>query len=509
MEGPRYAFGPFVLDPEAGTLLRDGEPVSVSHRGLLLLAAFAERPGEVLAKSHLMDAGWPGQAVEESNLSVQIAALRKLFGTAPAGAEWIVTIPRVGYRFTVATTRIDGAHGTTPAQAQSAPAATKPSIAVLPFTTHGQEADQQAFADGLTEDLITDLSRNAGLFVIARHSSFAYRGSSAGVQSIADDLGVRYLLEGSARRAGDRLRINVQLVDSVGEGHVWAERFDRSVADIFAVQDELAAKIVEALAGRLTAPPPPRQRPHNPEAHDLCVRARALIEISPQDGREANLLLTRAIALDPTYAEAHRWFAMNRWMGWLHFGEPIEPNRRMAVEHAERAVALDPNDAACRRVLGNILAYERRWAESDAAFAAALELDPNNADAWADLSDISVLAGRSAEGLQHIERAFRLNPYPPTGYYWLLGQAQYAVRDYRAAIETLQREEIYRSATRRFLAASLAQAGRLDEARREAELFLVSNPHFRISHWVATQPLRNMATQEHFVDGYRKAGLPE
>lgn len=508
MGGPRFAFGPFVLSPEAGTLLRDGEPVSLSHRGLLLLAAFAERPGEVLTKSHLMDAAWPGQAVEESNLSVQIASLRKLLGMAPGSAEWIVTVPRVGYRFATAITRIDGPATGERVQMQLAPTTTQPSIAVLPFASPGQEADQQAFADGLTEDLITDLSRNASLFVIARHSSFAYRGSSADVQKIANDLGVRYLLEGSARRAGDRLRINVQLIDSIGGGHVWADRFDRSIADIFAVQDELAAKIVGALVGRLTVPPP-RQRPQNPEAHDLCVRARALIEVSPQDGREANLLLTRAIALDPTYAEAHRWFATNRWMGWLHFGEPIEPNRQMAIEHAERAVALDPNDAACWRVLGNILAYERRWAESDAAFATALELDPNHADAWADLSDISVLAGRAAEGLAHIERAFHLNPYPPAGYYWLLGQAQYAVRDYRAAIKTLQREETYRSPTRRFLAASLAQAGRRDEARREAELFLVSNPHFRISHWVATQPIRDMATREHFVEGYRKAGLPE
>jgi len=508
MQRPRFAFGPFVLNPEAGTLLRDKAPVPVSYRGLLILSVFAQRPGEVVTKSELIEAGWPGLAVEEGNLTVQVASLRKLLGPAPGGVEWIATVPRIGYRFTAPVEKIDGSSEEGSAVGARPPLPAKPSIAVLPFTNLGNDPGQESFVDGLTEDLITDLSRNAGLFVIARHSSFAYKGRSVDARKIAQDLGVRYLLEGSARRAGERVRINAQLSDAMDGGHLWAERFDRGVEDIFAVQDEVTGKIVEALVGRLSAPPA-RQRPKNLEAHDLCIRARALFEVSPQDGREAHLLLKRAIALDPSYAEAHRWLAMNRWMAWLHFGEPIEPNRRMAVELAQAAVALDSNDAGCWRVLGNVLAYERRWPESDAAFARALELDPNHADAWSDLSDMSVLAGRTAEGLEQIQKAFRLNPFPAVGYYWLLGQAQYSVRDYRSAIDTLRREETYRSGSRRFLAASLAQIGDLDQARREAELFLVGNSHFRISYWIATQPIRDAATRDHFVEGYRKAGLPE
>jgi TolB-like protein/Tfp pilus assembly protein PilF len=393
-------------------------------------------------------------------------------------------------------------------KASALPIPNKASIAVLPFTSMSNDPEQETFADGLTEDLITDLSRNAGLFVIARNSSFAYKGKSVDVRQIAHGLGVRYLLEGSARRAAGRVRINVQLIDAAGSGHVWAERFDRNLEDIFAVQDEVTAKIVEALIGRLTALPV-RNRPKSMEAYDLCVRARILTEHSPQAAREAHLLLQEAIRIDPDYAEAHRWLALNRFMAWAHWGEPIDANRSMAVATAERAVALDPNDAGCRWIFAMVLAYEGRWQESDAEYATAFALDPNHADAWAHLSDISFLRGRAAEGLEQIEKAFRLNPYLASWYFWLLGQAQYAARQYGAAVSTLRKEDTYRTGSRRILAASLAQLGRLEEARRETEMFLLSNPHFTISHWASTQPFQDAAMREHFIDGYRKAGLPE
>jgi len=270
----------------------------------------------------------------------------------------------------------------------------------------------------------------------------------------------------------------------------------------------VTARIVEALLGRLRAPLP-RNRPRNIEAYDLCVRARKLIDDSPQMAQEAHLMLTRAVSLDPDYAEAYRWLAMNHWMGWVHSGGPTEADRRVALELARKAVAIDPNDAGCRWILAYLLADERSFAEADAEFARAIELDPNEADTWAALSDIAVLAGRVEEGLDHIRKAFRLNPFPASWYYLTLGQAQYAARDYEAAVETLRRDETYRTSSRRFLAASLAQLGRLDEARAEAELFLVGNPRFTTRHWATTEPFRDAATLAHFVDGYRKAGLPE
>lgn len=501
MQGSRFAFGPFVLDPGVGTLLRNDEPVAIGHRGLRLLAALVGRPGEILGKAELMDAAWPGMAVEEGNLTVQIAQLRKLLGRAVDGSEWISTVPRVGYRFTGASERLEGT------KKKPLPPPDKPSIAVLPFVNVGNDPEQEAFADGLTEDLITDLSRISGLFVIARNSAFAYKGKAMDVRAIAEDLGVRYLLEGSARRAAGRVRINAQLVDAESGDHLWAERFDRGLDDIFAVQDEVTARIVEALLGRIRALPL-RNRPKNIEAHDLCMRARRLMDDSPQMAQEAHLMLTRAVSLDPDYADACRWLAMNHWMGWVHSGGPTDESRNTALELAQRAVSLDPDDAGCRWVLAYLLAYDRRFAAADAEFARAIELDPNEADAFAALSDIAVLAGRIEEGLEHIRKAFRLNPFPASWYFLVLGQAQYAAGAYEAAVETLRRDETYRTSSRRFLAASLARMGRLDEARAEAELFLVGNPDFSIRHWAETEPVRDAATLAHFVDGFRKAGLP-
>ena len=267
MQGLRFAFGPFVLDQGAGTLLRNGVPVAVGYRGLELLAALVGRSGEILDKAELMDAAWPGISVEEGNLTVQISQLRKLLGPAGdagnGGGEWIATVPRVGYRFTGVVEQLGGE------KRKSLPLPDKPSIAVLPFVNVSNDPGQNSFADGLTEDLITDLSRNSGLFVIARNSAFAYKGKALDVRAIAEDLGVRYLLEGSARRAAGRVRINAQLVDAVSGDHLWAERFDRSLDDIFAVQDEVTGKIVEALLGRLAH----RRRAIGPKISRLTISA--------------------------------------------------------------------------------------------------------------------------------------------------------------------------------------------------------------------------------------------
>ncbi|MBB4866281.1 TolB-like protein [Pseudomonas nitritireducens] len=501
MPQPGFAFGDFLLDSRAGTLTRNGAPVALGYRALQLLAALLERAGDAVPKAELLEAAWPGLVVEEGNLTVQIAQLRKALGPAPDGGQWIATLPRLGYRFSAPVRRI--------AEQESAALALpeQPSIAVLPFVNLSDDPQQAFFADGLSEDLTTELSRAGGLFVIARTSAFAYRGKAMDVRQIARELGVRYLLEGSARRVDARVRVNAKLLDASTGEHVWAERFESRVEDLFDLQDQLSAKILQALLGHLRTPLP-RNRPNNLEAYELCVRARQLMDDSPLAAQEAHLLLSRAIALDPQYAEARRWLAMNHWMGWIHSGGPTPVERETALAQAREAVAIDPNDAGSRWSLAYLLTYERQYAEADAQFQRALELDPNDADAWTALSDVSVLAGRIDEGLEYIRRALRLNPFPAGWYYLTLGQAQYAARDYQGAIHTLRREETYRSSSRRFLAASLAQLGRLDEARAETELFLVGNPHFTIRHWLATEPLRDAAVRAHFVEGFRLAGLP-
>jgi TolB-like protein/class 3 adenylate cyclase/Tfp pilus assembly protein PilF len=455
--------------------------------------------------ARLQSIAGPGDICVSGSVYDQVK--RKLgFGFDELGPQTIKNISEP-----VAVYRVESAESQEhcgPPQSEALPLPAKPSIAVLPFTNMSNDPEQETFVDGLTEDLITDLSRVTGMFVIARNSTFAYKGRTVDVRQTARDLGVRYLVEGSARRAAGRVRINAQLIDAVGGDHLWAERFDRSLEDVFAVQDEVTGKIVEALVGRLTTTPS-RNRPANIEAYELCVRARSLSVQTALAAREACFLMERAIALDPDYAEAHRWLALNLWLGWEFWDQPAESHRARAVAEAQRAVALDPNDAGNRWVFGVILGHERRWAESDAEFEATFRLDPNHADAWAMRSDLLTLNGQPKEAIEHVRRALRLNPHPPGWYYWMLGQAQYVLRDYASAVQSLRRPETYRTTSRRTLAASLAQLGRLEEAGQEGQLFMLGNPHFTIQYWAGSQPFRDEETRQHFVDGYRKAGLPD
>ena len=385
------------------------------------------------------------------------------------------------------------------------------SIVVLPFTNMTNDPDQEFFTDGLTEDIITDLSNVPGFFVIARNSSFAYKGKPTDVRQIAQVLGVKYILEGSARRSAQRLRINVQLIDAVeGGAHIWAERFDRDLADIFVVQDEIARRVVEAITGKLAAfPVVERYRPTNLEAYDLCVRARSSLTIDKVLNQEKQLLLERAVALDPGYCEAHWRLARALWHNWLHWGKPQKPNRKPAIAHAQRAVDLDPNDSSAHWALGQILLYERRWDEAELHYETAIRFNPNDADGLAVVADLKTLIGKPQQGVQFAERALRLNPHPPSWYYWNLGFAQFANGQYDDAVLTLRREETYRTLSRRILAAALALCGRVPEAQTEAKLFLAASPHWRISRWVESQPFKNPKDAQIWIDAYRLAGLPE
>ena len=387
----------------------------------------------------------------------------------------------------------------------------KDSIAVLPFTNISGEPAQEFFTDGLTEDIITDLSNAPGLFVIARNSTLAYKGKPTDVRQIAHDLGVNYILEGSARRSETRLRINVQL-SSAAEGgrHVWAERFDRQLTDVFAVQDEIARRVVDAICGKLVGTSvSERYRPSNLEAYDLCVRSRNQWYISKSANDEARLLLERAISLDPDYCEAHWQLANTLIFSWLLWGDAQEPNHRNALALARRAVEIDPSDSTARCTLGYMLLYDHRWADAEQEYDAAVRLGPNNAHAFADLAYFHVMNGRPQEAVSAAAHALRLNPRPPGWYFWITGTAQVASGQYENAVATLRREETYRSASRRMLAAALALLGRDSEARAEATLFLATSPHWRISTWVEAQPFKNAADAEFWVSAFRLAGLPE
>ncbi|MBI2717412.1 MAG: adenylate cyclase [Rhizobiales bacterium] len=395
------------------------------------------------------------------------------------------------------------------ARLTAAPA--KGSIAVLPFLNMSGDPEQEHFTDGLTEDIITDLSNVPGFFVIARNSSFAYKGKPTDVRQIAHDLGVKYILEGSARRSDKRLRINVQLIDAADGGtHVWAERFDRDLADIFAVQDEVTRRVVGAITGKLnTSPLVVRHRPVTLEAYDLCVRARSLWWKTTEANQEAMSLLERATALDPNYAEAHWQLALVQFCAWQLWGAEQQPHRADALLSARRAVEIDPNDSSAYWVLGYILLHDKRWEEGAARLQLSIRLNPNDADAQAILSELMIMTGRKAEAIEPALMALRLNPLAPGWIYWILGIAQIANGQFETAVATLRREETTNTVSRRSLAAALALMGRLDEAKGETKLFLESNPHWRIRDWQENHPLKLQEDRDFWVEAYRLAGLPD
>lgn len=297
------------------------------------------------------------------------------------------------------------------------------SIAVLPFANMSNDAQQEHFVDGLAEDIITDLSNTPGMFVISRNSSFAYKGKVTDVRHIAADLGVRYVLEGSARKSGDRLRITAQLIDA-GDGgkHIWAERFDQDVADIFAIQDAVTAKVVQAVRGALDQKlPQGRYRPSNLEAYQYCVRSRNLWALGKTEAREAEILLEKAIALDPNYAEAHWQLANVKTSKWMQYGDVRTSNRAEALALSEKAIALDPFDSGGYSMLGFTVAYEGDLKKALEHFEMATQLNPNDSYSLFLNSDVLVLAGHPQRALQTIIEAIRLNPRAPGHYYWILG----------------------------------------------------------------------------------------
>ena len=292
-------------------MLRDGELAPIGQKGARILGALLKSPGEVLTKAQLMDAAWPGMAVEESNLSVQIASLRKALGPVPDGGEWIVTVPRVGYRLFVAGPAANSL------LAQPAwPEPVLPSIAVLPFENMGGDREQDYFVDGIADDIITGLSRIKWLLVIARNSSFTYKGKTVDVRQVGRELGVRYVLEGGVRKAGNRLRINVQLVEAATAANLWADKYDCVVEDIFDLQDSITERvvgIVEPRVQRSEIDRSRRKRPDSLDAYDLYLRAVPYTSSQmPEDARIAAGFLDEALKLDPAYAAAHALLA------WCH-----------------------------------------------------------------------------------------------------------------------------------------------------------------------------------------------
>jgi adenylate cyclase len=408
-----------------------------------------------------------------------------------------------------------------PAVAASGKApAEQASIAVLPFDNMSGDPEQAYFSDGITEDIITDLSKVAGLMVIARNSSFAYKGKSIDIRTVGRELGVRSVLEGSIRRAGNRVRITAQLINAETGGHVWADRYDRDLTDIFEVQDEVTRHIVDALKVMLTAKEKARLSDDGDtasvEAHDCFLKAREFMS-GPVKSREvfdkAREQLERAIQLDPGYGAAYAGLAVfygfdysNRWSA-----DPSASLRR-ADELALQAVALAPNDPFPHYVLSYTAGYSRDFARSRAAVDRALDLNPNYPDALVSRGAHGIFSGNSAEGIPSIELAIRLDPAGSSQYLHFLGLAHLMLGNYETAAAHF-RERVRLSPetdlSRALLASALGHLGRVDEARRVWRELMNINPAYSFTTHMNRLPFVNPTETDKIAAGLAKAGLPD
>ena len=499
-----YRFGRFELHPATRQLLAEGQPAALGAKALDVLLVLIERRERLVTKDELLALAWPGVIVEENNLQVQISALRKLLG-----ANMIATLPGRGYRFTAPL----AADQSLPAEAP-APDHVPLSIVVLPFLNRGGNLGEDYFADGITEDVITELSRWRSLAVASRSASFRFKGQSVDPQALGRELRVRFIVEGSVRRMGERIRISAQLIDAATGKQVWGERFDRPIADLFAVQDELVHTIVGTLAGRVQASGAERARrkpPSSLDAYDHMLRGNALSWDEPRSAEEAKRAFERAIEIDPGYGLPHCLLAAVIKRGWESdlSGSCNALDRSLAL--AQRALELAEDESTCHTILGAIHLERREFDLALYHTARGVEINPANQWNRADLGSVLAYIGRAEEGIELLRDARRVDPYFGPRWYWRdLGLAQFVLRRYADAVPDFERGVTDHSL--RALAMLAGCCAKLGHAERAWELVarcLALRPDTTVDKLVAKVPFKDAADSLHLAESLRLAGMPE
>jgi TolB-like protein/Tfp pilus assembly protein PilF len=490
-----HEFGPFRLDTDSEMLFRGTDPIPLGQRAVALLRVMLERAGMPVSKDALIEAAWPGIAVEDSNLTVQIAALRRVFEDAADGANWIETLPRRGYRYIgPAVTVTSSPVSTNPQRSPALALPDKPSVAVLPFANLSGDREQDYFADGMVEDIIAGLSRIKWLFVVARTSSQAYKDTKADVKRIGSELGVRYLVQGSVRKDAGRVRVSAHMIEAETGGHLWTERFDRPLDDIFTVQDEIALNVVGAIEPSLRRAEIERvrrKRPDSLDAYDLVLQTQAdVFSGMPDRVTKALVLLTRALTLDPVYPLAHAYSAMCHHCLFLRAGLR-EESRAASIRHAQAAILHGQDDALALTFAGFSIGMDGHdHAAAFAAFEAALALSPSSAITYNTGGVILGWAGEAERAIEWGERALRLSPFDPWAWsahhaltlgHFHRGQYEEAAKAARKAIQLNPGHSI----SHMLLVAPLAKLGRLQEAKAAAAHVLELQPAFRYSRQFA------------------------
>jgi adenylate cyclase len=397
--------------------------------------------------------------------------------------------------------------------AMTAAVAKKPSIAVLPLANMSGDPEQEFFADGLTEDIITELSRFRDLLVISRNSTFVYKGKAVKLQDVAREFGVDYILEGSVRKSGERIRVTVQLIDAETDRHVWAERYDRQLEDIFAIQDEMTRAIVATLPGRMEAAThdrAKRKRTDNMAAYECVLTAKVLHHRSTRDDNaQAQRLLDRAIALDPNYGHAHAWKGCVLGQTWVHdWCADRDATMRQVFAEVEVALGLDDNDADVHRILAALSLMRKDHDKAAYHQERALALNPNYDLVVVQQGELLTWLGQPEEGIDWIRKAMRLNPCHPERFWSHLGRACYCAEQYAEAAEAFSRITRPDHTHHAFLAASFAQMGNAVAATAHTAEVIKREPKFSVAGYLTTQHYKREIDRQRHADGLLKAGLP-
>src|SRR6195256_1609975 len=522
----KFLFDNHALDTDRRELHRGSERIAVEPQVFDLLVYLVQNCDRVVSKDDLIASVWHGRIVSDSPLTSRINAARKAVGDSGEDQKRIRTVVRKGLRFVGAVhARSNGAEPTHAAgpldevreQSRAGlPLPDRPAIAVLPFINRGGDAEQEYFSDGISEDIITALSKLRWFFVIARNSSFIYKGKTVHMKQVAAELGVGYVVEGSVRKGGDRVRITVQLNDVTTGSHIWAEHYDRNLTDVFAVQDEITEAIVAAIEPQIYAAENFRARrkpPNSMDAWDLVMRALSHYwRVTRQDNVVAQALLEKAIAIDPDYGQALGVLATSHsfcaHMGWADMATTVPIAERAALA----AILADSEDPWAHHALAGVHLARRRFDDSLSEYELALRLNPNFSLAQGYYGLALSYCGRWEEGNAAARRALRLSPRDPFSaiYCGIAAYAQFVGRNYDEAIR-LSRESIRHRGDfvggHRVLTAAAGMAGQDDVARVALQELRRAQPHISLA-WIANQmPIKRDADREHYLEAFRRAGL--
>jgi TolB-like protein/Tfp pilus assembly protein PilF len=516
MSEQNYEFGPFVFDGKRMILFKNSNALAIGQRGAALLRRLLEADGQEVSKSDLMEAAWNAEFVEESNLTVQIAALRKSLGRQKEGQEWIATVQRVGYQLVLPQvknrTSIFAGVAERPLSSIE-----KPSIVVLPFANMSADPQFDFFADATTEDIIMALSRVREFFVISRTTSFAYKQRSIQAQQVSQELGVRYLLEGSVRVAGQRLRVTAQLIDGHSGGHIWSERFESEITEIFSVQDEIARSIALAMQVKLSYGELARLwegQTRNLQAWEKMAQGREFFLYFDQvNVRHAQAALKDAISIDPRYTGAMVQLGLCYW--WqARYDTSVakETALRLCEEQAQLALAVDPHMGGAYMLLGGNAFLRDQHGEAMRLCEKSIELAPSDSWAMAFLGLVCTYGGKNDRALEVLKTALRLSPRPIGWYIESYGLAHLWHGDYataQAAFEEHLSLDPDDNDALMHVATVYGFQNRFDDAKPIVAQLLAKYPTFSLRNIVRTERYIEKEKIDKVVSVLRQAGLPE